>query len=286
MVFSNLIFLYLFLPVCLIAYFFCPGIRAKNAVLILFSLIFYAWGEPVYLLLMIASAAVNWYFGLLIERRRKKIFLILALVLDLGCLAVFKYAGFFVENLNAVFGASIPVPQIALPIGLYTVCSLVIINLLGNFDLHVLTALFGAFLIALAAYFLLFAKRVKLDQPGLAAGLVCSAFSGCCAGAFTIGGPMMALYFVAIARSKETYVGNMQFLFFTTNLINFTMRTVRGYFSAALLPMAGLGMACILLGLWIGTRLSRKMSGDVARQVVYIGVGISGLVTLVQELMK
>jgi len=48
MVFSNLIFLYLFLPVCLIAYFFCPGIRAKNAVLILFSLIFYAWGEPVY----------------------------------------------------------------------------------------------------------------------------------------------------------------------------------------------------------------------------------------------
>ena len=76
MVFSNLIFLYLFLPVCLIAYFFCPGIRAKNAVLILFSLIFYAWGEPVYLLLMIASAAVNWYFGLLIERRRKKIFLI------------------------------------------------------------------------------------------------------------------------------------------------------------------------------------------------------------------
>ena len=156
----------------------------------------------------------------------------------------------------------IDVKQIALPIGLYTVCSLVIINLLGNFDLHVLTALFGAFLIALAAYFLLFAKRVKLDQPGL------------------------ALYFVAIARSKETYVGNMQFLFFTTNLINFTMRTVRGYFSAALLPMAGLGMACILLGLWIGTRLSRRMSGDVARQVVYIGVGISGLVTLIQELMK
>ena len=49
---------------------------------------------------------------------------------------------------------------------------------------------------------------------------------------------------------------------------------------------AGLGMVCILLGLWIGTRLSRRMSGDVARQVVYIGVGVSGLVTLVQELLK
>ena len=80
MVFSNLIFLYLFLPVCLIFYFLCQNIRAKNAVLIVFSLIFYAWGEPVYLLLMLASVAVNWGFGLLIERRRKKVFLILALV--------------------------------------------------------------------------------------------------------------------------------------------------------------------------------------------------------------
>ena len=160
-----------------------------------------------------------------------------------------------------------------------------IINLLGRFDLHVLTALFGAFLMALAAYFLFFAKRVKM-QPSLTAGLVCSAFSGCCAGAFTIGGPMMALYFVAIARDKETYVGNMQFLFMVTNLINFTMRAVRGYFRAELLPVAGVSIVCILAGLWIGTRLSRRMSGDVTRQVVYIGVGVSGLVTLAQELLK
>ena len=184
-----------------------------------------------------------------------------------------------------MYRKNIDLKQIALPIGLYTVCSLVIINLLGRFDLHVLTALFGAFLIALAAYFLFFAKRVKL-QPSLTAGLVCSAFSGCCAGAFTIGGPMMALYFVAIARDKDTYVGNMQFLFLTTNLINFTMRVVRGYFSVSLLPVAGVSVVCILLGLWIGTLLSRRMSGDIARQVVYIGVGVSGLVTLVQELMK
>lgn len=118
MVFSNLIFLYLFLPLCLAAYFLCRSVPAKNAVLIVFSLIFYAWGEPVYLFLMIAAAAVNWGFGLLIEKRRKRVFLVLALVLDLGCLAVFKYTGFVVENLNALFGASIPVPVIALPIGI------------------------------------------------------------------------------------------------------------------------------------------------------------------------
>lgn len=90
MVFSNLIFLYLFLPLCLAAYFLCRSVPAKNVVLIVFSLIFYAWGEPVYLFLMIAAAAVNWGFGLLIEKRHKRVFLVLALVLDLGCLACFN----------------------------------------------------------------------------------------------------------------------------------------------------------------------------------------------------
>ena len=82
MVFSNLIFLYLFLPLCLAAYFLCRSVPAKNAVLIVFSLIFYAWGEPVYLFLMIAAAAVNWGFGLLIEKRHKRVFLVLALIAD------------------------------------------------------------------------------------------------------------------------------------------------------------------------------------------------------------
>ena len=118
MVFSNLIFLYLFLPFCLAAYFLCRGIRAKNAVLLVFSLVFYAWGEPVYLLLLIAAAAINWGFGLLLQKNRKKLWLILALVLDLGGLAVFKYVGFFVENFNALFRTALAVPQIPLPIGI------------------------------------------------------------------------------------------------------------------------------------------------------------------------
>ena len=118
MVFSNLIFLYLFLPLCLAAYFLVRSMRARNTVLLLFSLVFYAWGEPVYLLLMIAVAAVNWGFGLLLGRERKKLYLILAVVLDLGALAVFKYAGFVVENLNALFSVSMRVPSIALPIGI------------------------------------------------------------------------------------------------------------------------------------------------------------------------
>ena len=118
MVFSSLHFLYLFLPLCVLLYFLMPSLKAKNAVLLVFSLVFYAWGEPVYVLLMLGVAAANWAFGLLMERVSKKAVLIAALVFDLGCLAIFKYAGFLTENLNALTGAQLPVPQIALPIGI------------------------------------------------------------------------------------------------------------------------------------------------------------------------
>ena len=118
MLFSSLHFLYLFLPACLLCYFAVPGLRAKNIVLLLFSLVFYAWGEPVYVLLMLLVAAANWAFGLLMERLNKKMLLVLAVVFDLSCLALFKYTGFLVENLNALLHLELPVPQIALPIGI------------------------------------------------------------------------------------------------------------------------------------------------------------------------
>ena len=179
---------------------------------------------------------------------------------------------------------SIDLRQILPSIALYTVCSLVVINLLGQMDLHVLTAVFGGFLVLLAVYFLFLAKRVQL-RPGRLTGMLCSAFSGCCAGAFTIGGPMMALYFVAIARDKESYVANMQFLFVTTNAVNLAMRACRGLYGPEYLPVTAVGAGAVLLGMVIGNALSRRMSGHVARQVVYIGVGISGLVTLLQQIL-
>lgn len=179
---------------------------------------------------------------------------------------------------------SIDLKQILPPIALYTVCSLAVINLLGSMDLHILTAAFGGFLMLLALYFLFIAKRVSLKHS-LAAGMLCSGFSGCCAGAFTVGGPMMALYFVAIARDKDTYVANMQFLFAVTNLTNLAMRAVRGLYGAQYLPVTAVGVIFVLVGMVIGSALSKRMSGDVARQVVYIGVGVSGLVTLLQQIL-
>ena len=114
MVFSSLLFLYAFLPVCLLLYFLVPGLTGKNIVLLCASLVFYAWGEPVYVFLMLAVAALNWGFGLLLEKRPEKLWL----ALNLASLVVFKYAGFLVENCNALFGAAFRAPQISLPIGI------------------------------------------------------------------------------------------------------------------------------------------------------------------------
>lgn len=122
MVFADLFFLYFFLPVCLICYFITRKEVIRNIVLVVFSLIFYAWGEPVWVSILIVSSVVDYFNGLIIEKNpnssKAKMAVIWSLVFNLGVLIGFKYTGFFVENINAVTGAGIPVPRIKLPIGI------------------------------------------------------------------------------------------------------------------------------------------------------------------------
>ena len=125
MVFSSLYFLYLFLPVCLLCYGLSPSLSVKNITLTLFSLIFYAWGEPTYIILLLISVLMNYLFGLGIggfQKREKnggaKAVMILSLIFNIGLLGVFKYSGFIVENLNLIPGVNLPVPKLTLPIGI------------------------------------------------------------------------------------------------------------------------------------------------------------------------
>lgn len=119
MVFSNVTFLFVFLPLVLLVYFLVP-FHFKNAVLLLFSLIFYAWGEPVYILLMLYSIIVNYCMGIAIEKYpdKAKSTMIFTVVLDLFILGFFKYYGFLMENINALFHISLPIRELALPIGI------------------------------------------------------------------------------------------------------------------------------------------------------------------------
>lgn len=121
MVFSSLSFLCVFLPAVLVLYRLMPSLRAKNVLLMLASLVFYAYGEPVYVLLMIASSLFNYVWALLLDggtAARRRAVMVLAIVQNLGVLCVFKYAGFLVSSFNAATGLAVPVPQIDLPIGI------------------------------------------------------------------------------------------------------------------------------------------------------------------------
>lgn len=106
MVFSSITFLFAFLPATLLGYYVLPR-RWRLVFLLLASLVFYAWGEPVYVLLMMGAILVNWVIGLLMARfpRRKKLLLVLAVALDLSMLGVFKYASFLLDTAAALVPA-------------------------------------------------------------------------------------------------------------------------------------------------------------------------------------
>lgn len=122
MVFSSLNFMYLFLPVCLLLYFILRGIKARNDLLLAMSLLFYAWGEPKWIVLMIVTTLVDYGAGLLVDKYRgqkqAKWALAGSVVITLSFLAVFKYLGFFNQNLNSIFGAELPTQIFNLPIGI------------------------------------------------------------------------------------------------------------------------------------------------------------------------
>ncbi|MBQ1193047.1 MAG: MBOAT family protein [Lachnospiraceae bacterium] len=124
MVFSDLLFLFRFLPIVLLLYFASPK-KIRNAILFFTSLVFYAWGEPVYVLLMLFSTIVDYVHGRLVykyknkgEHRKAKIFVISSMVINLSLLGFFKYVDFFIGSLNNIFGCSIEFLNVALPIGI------------------------------------------------------------------------------------------------------------------------------------------------------------------------
>ena len=124
MVFSRLFFIFFFFVICIIAYASSGSIKQKNVILLIASLIFYAWGEPVYILLLIVSSVVNYLMALGIEYFRGKktdyILTFTAVTFNLLILGYYKYSGFIAENINALFSSDIiPMPDIDhMPIGI------------------------------------------------------------------------------------------------------------------------------------------------------------------------
>jgi alginate O-acetyltransferase complex protein AlgI len=122
MIFADLFFIYIFLPLNILFYYLFKNRTYRNLVLVAFSLFFYAWGEPVLVMLMIFTATLNCMMGLVIADAKtqsiKRLGLIVAVIISLGLFVIFKYTGFIIQNLNDLFGLMLPIPNIALPIGI------------------------------------------------------------------------------------------------------------------------------------------------------------------------
>ena len=122
MVFNSIFFIFCFLPVFMLIYYLVPG-KLRNLILFLGSLVFYAWGEPVYVILMLFSSIFNYYMGAELERlyydeKRQKLNLVFAVIVNLGILVFFKYYGFLLNTIGEITGLHIPHPELSLPIGL------------------------------------------------------------------------------------------------------------------------------------------------------------------------
>ena len=172
---------------------------------------------------------------------------------------------------------------IALPIAVFGVCGIVIINLIKSLDLHIVGILFGVFLLALSIYNLAFAAKASL-RPTKPVILASSAVSGTFSGLFSIGGPLMALCFLPCSDDHEQYIGNMQTLFVMTNIINIITRIANGLYTADLLPYTFVGMAFILIGKEFGVRFARKLNIEAIKKTIYVFVGISGVITLAENI--
>lgn len=125
MIFSSLTFLLLFLPIVLAAYFIMPNRTLKNLLLFSTSILFYAWGEPIYVVLILFSTLNDYVFSLMVQKekdngndKKAKLYFVTSLVVNIGILSFFKYSGFIINNINSVFNMSLPLHDLPLPIGI------------------------------------------------------------------------------------------------------------------------------------------------------------------------
>ena len=122
MVFSSLVFLFYFLPVVMILYFF-SSTKVRNVIILISGIIFYAWGEPFYILIMLLSTAIDYTAGRMIDKfdgneKLRRLFLIISVCMNVGLLSVFKYGSFIITNINGLLGTNIFDPKLPLPIGI------------------------------------------------------------------------------------------------------------------------------------------------------------------------
>lgn len=172
--------------------------------------------------------------------------------------------------------------RLVLPMAaIYLSMSTAMIMLAKCLDLDLLTMAFGVFLIVLSVYYLKFSKSITL-HPTLATTVFCAVVSGICGGLFGIGGPLLALYYLATSKGKQAYIANIQTTFFITNTVNTVTRICNGIYTLDLFPLTLLGLAGISVGNFFGLRILDRINIDRMRTAIYIFIGISGILNVLE----
>lgn len=138
---------------------------------------------------------------------------------------------------------------------------------------------FGIFLLLLSLYYLLLAKKASMKDT-LTNCFLCAVPSGIMAAVFGIGGPLMALLFLARTKDRRTYIGNLHAVFAVSSIMGTVTRFAKGIYTVQLLPATAVGFAAVLLGNALGNRVGDRMSPEKLKFWVYLFIGVSGLVTL------
>jgi len=175
--------------------------------------------------------------------------------------------------------------RLALPPAIiYTVLSVISIRLVKGLDMNLLSALFGGFLCLLAVWFFFFENKVRIPA-GRGSMVICSAASGVLGGVFGIGGPTMALWVLSAAPDRLLFLSTMQVIFTAGNIISTVSRAVNGILTAELARLSLVGMVGIYFGGMLGLKVMKKLNPEYFRKAVYICIGFSGLIQMVNKLV-
>jgi uncharacterized membrane protein YfcA len=155
--------------------------------------------------------------------------------------------------------------------------------LLSDFDNRILKMVFGAFLIILAIFSWVFSPKMHL-KANLPTMIICGFISGICEALFSIGGPLMVLFFLAITSSTDEYLGTIQAYFILVGLYSMTLRIIRGIITVDLLKYVGLGLCGMVVGLLVGSKVVHKINGPLLKKLTYVLIGIAGLIDIINAL--
>lgn len=169
------------------------------------------------------------------------------------------------------------------PCIVYIAACTIAIQISSCIDMNYLKPVFGAFLIFMGLYFMFFSGKIKVTGNYLTA-FVCSAASGALGGFFGIGGPFLVLYFLSETKSKEEYLGSINFLFAITTLYQLFARVAAGILTANMFPLILLGCLSVLLGRVAGSHIVDRMNAERMKTIIYIFLIFAGILTTINSL--